>query len=190
MGIKMKKNVVVHVCKIFIRSLNTRWVCSTSLAWVLDVDECVESKRPCPDPDTFCVNTVGTYECQKKKKTLSSPEHSDFQTTGTIPTSTTPPQATTVCPTGYKLVNSVCQDIDECLEHVHTCNSSEKCVNQVASFSCEKLNEIPTDNNNNSKVMEKHEGVKRMIEGDDGENTLTCPSGFEANKLQGKCVGK
>lgn len=37
-----------------------------------DVDECTESLHPCPDPETRCLNKVGSYECRKIEKTVTN----------------------------------------------------------------------------------------------------------------------
>ena len=72
-----------------------------------DVDECVEFfLNDCWMTNDACFNTPGTYIC--------------------------------ICPNGLERDNTtgLCEDIDECFDGTHRCNSSGNCVNIVGDYGC------------------------------------------------------
>jgi len=45
---------------------------------------------------------------------------------------------TCLCPTGYRFVDNICIDVDECLiDDASPCGASSKCINNEGSFTCE-----------------------------------------------------
>ena len=71
----------------------------------VDIDECVVS-HPCLH-DEICHNTHGSYYCKK------------------------------VCTqSGYRLnqLTNTCEDINECLEHTHSCGPQQICVNRLGKL--------------------------------------------------------
>uniref|UniRef100_A0A8C6UAI8 Fibulin 2 n=1 Tax=Neogobius melanostomus TaxID=47308 RepID=A0A8C6UAI8_9GOBI len=71
-----------------------------------DINECL-SAQACQLSER-CVNTAGSYTCQR----LIS------------------------CPTGYHVVNDMCEDVDECVQRSHSCGPDLDCVNTIGSFRC------------------------------------------------------
>lgn len=106
-----------------------------------DIDECIESSKPCPDPGTICVNTVGAYECTR---TIGKPIPR-LPTDRNLPDrqETVRPSSMT-CLAGYKPANdsgiSTCVDVDECNEQLHSCELDERCVNEIGSYRCDSTN--------------------------------------------------
>ena len=42
------------------------------------------------------------------------------------------------CLPGYRLVNNtICTDVDECMERSDTCHANATCINMIGSFSCD-----------------------------------------------------
>ncbi|XP_034169275.2 fibulin-1 [Pangasianodon hypophthalmus] len=73
-----------------------------------DYNECLSGAHTCR-PGERCINTEGSYRCQRE----------------------------TSCGTGYELTNTnICQDIDECLVGTHNCGREFTCQNTVGSFRC------------------------------------------------------
>ncbi|KAK2832382.1 hypothetical protein Q7C36_015844 [Tachysurus vachellii] len=73
-----------------------------------DYNECLSGAHSCR-PGERCINTEGSYRCQRE----------------------------TGCGTGYELTNTnTCQDIDECLLETHNCGHEFMCQNTVGSFRC------------------------------------------------------
>lgn len=110
--------------------------------FLLDVDECIESSNPCPDPRTICVNTEGAYECIK---TSASPFPSlDKDPSNHQKNVQSGLQVT--CSAGYKPSNDSkimkCIDVDECNERLHSCELDERCVNEIGSYRCDILCDI------------------------------------------------
>ena len=103
----------------------------------IDIDEC-EEENPCGD-DEDCVNTEGSYTCQKKEEyqvnyfvllilkietiELFHPLISFLQDKN-------------LCPVGYSLTDGECKDINECQTGAHTCKDSQRCDNTIGSFVC------------------------------------------------------
>ncbi|TSK13190.1 Fibulin-1 [Bagarius yarrelli] len=73
-----------------------------------DYNECLSGSHSCKTGER-CINTEGSYRCQRE----------------------------TSCGTGYELTNSnTCQDIDECLVETHNCGHEFMCQNTAGSFRC------------------------------------------------------
>lgn len=109
--------------------------------FLLDVDECIESSNPCPDPSTICVNTEGAYECTKTSASTfpRSPINKDLSDRQKNVRS----DSRMTCSAGYKPSNDSgitrCIDVDECNEQLHSCELDERCVNEIGSYRCEIL---------------------------------------------------
>lgn len=71
-----------------------------------DINECL-SAHAC-QLNERCVNTVGSYICQRL----------------------------ITCPSGYHINNDMCEDINECSQESHNCGPDYDCVNTVGSFRC------------------------------------------------------
>ncbi|CAL4183931.1 unnamed protein product, partial [Meganyctiphanes norvegica] len=83
-----------------------------------DEDECSLGTDNCNEATHFCINTHGSFTCQKK----GAPGD--------------PPQ----CPAGYKYntQKSSCEDVNECAEGLHVCEpESESCRNTVGAYECD-----------------------------------------------------
>lgn len=105
--------------------------------FLLDVDECIESSNPCPDPSTICVNTDGAYECAKISADFSP--HPPMKKDSLNHRDNTRPSLL-ICSAGYKPANDSgmkCIDVDECNEQLHSCDFDERCVNEIGSYRCE-----------------------------------------------------
>ncbi|KAG7455868.1 hypothetical protein MATL_G00245510 [Megalops atlanticus] len=73
-----------------------------------DINECVLGSHRCR-PGERCINTEGSYRCQREVS----------------------------CGTGYELTDSNnCKDIDECQVGTHNCAPEFECQNTVGSFRC------------------------------------------------------
>ncbi|KAL6459929.1 hypothetical protein MHYP_G00316880 [Metynnis hypsauchen] len=73
-----------------------------------DYNECLAGVHSCR-PGERCINTQGSYRCQRE----------------------------TSCGTGYELTDSnTCNDIDECVEGTHNCGPEFTCQNTPGSFRC------------------------------------------------------
>ncbi|XP_068443230.1 fibulin-1-like [Clinocottus analis] len=76
-----------------------------------DVNECLTDSHNCV-LGQVCINTEGSFRCQRK----------------------------TSCGIGYELQdNNTCQDIDECALETHNCEEAIMCTNTEGSFSCDLL---------------------------------------------------
>ncbi|XP_037784060.1 fibrillin-2-like isoform X6 [Penaeus monodon] len=81
-----------------------------------DVDECILQTDNCNRTSHFCVNTRGSFTCQKK----SGP---------------------TDCIAGYKYSaeQKICIDVDECDENLHGCDpEKEQCRNTDGAYECDE----------------------------------------------------
>uniref|UniRef100_A0A667ZCL5 Fibulin 2 n=1 Tax=Myripristis murdjan TaxID=586833 RepID=A0A667ZCL5_9TELE len=78
-----------------------------------DINECL-STRAC-QPNERCVNTAGSYMCQRQ----------------------------IVCPSGYQINNDICEDINECVQMSHNCGLGFECVNTEGSFRCDPKPHCP-----------------------------------------------
>ncbi|KAG1938364.1 fibulin-1 isoform X3 [Pimephales promelas] len=73
-----------------------------------DINECLLGAHQCR-PGERCINTLGSYRCQREVS----------------------------CGTGYELTDSnQCEDIDECETGTHNCGAEMLCQNSVGSFRC------------------------------------------------------
>ncbi|XDV53525.1 hypothetical protein PO909_022003 [Leuciscus waleckii] len=73
-----------------------------------DINECVLGAAQCR-PGERCINTLGSYRCQREVS----------------------------CGTGYELTDSnQCEDIDECETGTHNCAAEMVCQNSAGSFRC------------------------------------------------------
>ncbi|KAI5617817.1 fibulin-1 precursor [Silurus asotus] len=73
-----------------------------------DYNECLSGTHSCR-PGERCINTEGSYRCQREAS----------------------------CGTGYELTNTnTCKDIDECLVGIHNCGHDFTCQNTAGSFRC------------------------------------------------------
>ncbi|XP_067236060.1 fibulin-1 isoform X3 [Chanodichthys erythropterus] len=73
-----------------------------------DINECLLGSHDC-QPGERCINTLGSYRCQREVS----------------------------CGTGYELTdNNKCEDIDECETGTHNCAAELVCQNTVGSFRC------------------------------------------------------
>ncbi|XP_076860926.1 fibulin-1-like [Brachyhypopomus gauderio] len=73
-----------------------------------DYNECVAGVHGCR-PGEMCINTAGSYRCQREAD----------------------------CGTGYELTDAnACHDIDECATGTHNCGSAFTCRNTPGSFRC------------------------------------------------------
>lgn len=96
------------------------------------MDECIESSHPCVEPNTTCKNTIGGYECVDSAN-YSLPQISLDQKT-----------ESSLCLAGYKPSidpKEGCIDVDECKEHLASCEEDEQCVNEIGSY--RYVSEIP-----------------------------------------------
>ncbi|KAI5645950.1 calcium-binding EGF domain-containing protein [Phthorimaea operculella] len=85
-----------------------------------DINECEESSEVC-HRNEICVNMPGAYSCKSKISTL--PDYSSV---------------TKNCQEGTRPRpgGSGCEDIDECQEGTHLCDSFQRCVNTVGGHEC------------------------------------------------------
>ncbi|XP_076668059.1 uncharacterized protein LOC143368830 isoform X1 [Andrena cerasifolii] len=112
------------------------FIYNINLGTCVDVDECIESSRPCVEPNTTCKNTIGSYECVDSAN-YSLPQASLDQRT-----------ESSLCLAGYKPSidpEEGCVDVDECKEHLASCEEDERCVNEIGSYRCELLKEEGVD---------------------------------------------
>ncbi|XP_051740280.1 fibulin-1 isoform X3 [Ctenopharyngodon idella] len=73
-----------------------------------DINECLLGSHHC-QPGERCINTLGSYRCQREVS----------------------------CGTGYELTdNNKCEDIDECETGTHNCAAELMCQNTAGSFRC------------------------------------------------------
>ncbi|XP_049330394.1 fibulin-1 isoform X2 [Astyanax mexicanus] len=73
-----------------------------------DINECLLGSHHCR-PGERCINTMGSYRCQREVS----------------------------CGTGYELTDSnSCKDIDECETNTHNCPKDFECQNTPGSFRC------------------------------------------------------
>uniref|UniRef100_H3DKQ0 Fibulin 2 n=1 Tax=Tetraodon nigroviridis TaxID=99883 RepID=H3DKQ0_TETNG len=86
----------------------------------MDVNECL-SGRVCK-LNQLCVNTVGSYVCQRL----------------------------IICPPGYQISNDICEDINECVQQSHNCGQDQECVNTEGSFRCNSKPRCPLGFNRES----------------------------------------
>ncbi|KAI4887833.1 hypothetical protein NFI96_026522 [Prochilodus magdalenae] len=81
---------------------------STLSSLLSDYNECLAGVHSCR-PGERCINTEGSYRCQREAS----------------------------CGTGYELTDSnTCNDIDECLVGTHNCGAEFTCQNTPGSFRC------------------------------------------------------
>ncbi|KAJ2940992.1 hypothetical protein O0L34_g13117 [Tuta absoluta] len=85
-----------------------------------DINECEESSEVCLRNEV-CINMPGAYSCKSKVSTL--PDYS---------------AVTKNCQEGTRPRpgGSGCEDIDECREGTHLCDSFQRCVNTVGGHEC------------------------------------------------------
>ena len=69
-------------------------------------------RTPLSQPETTCVNNIGSYTCVDDMTTF-------------------------VCPNGYEKEENKCKDIDECKTGTHNCGAqTQHCVNTLGSYEC------------------------------------------------------
>ncbi|KAL5014215.1 hypothetical protein ScPMuIL_008485 [Solemya velum] len=91
-------------------------------AGCVDVDECEEGTSHCGEGE-FCDNSDGSYQC-------GSCDNSCDGCTAPGPTNCK------ACKEGYRQVEDVCKDIDECEENAELCDEKTFCLNFPGSYSC------------------------------------------------------
>ena len=131
-----------------------------------DLNECAFT--PC-DPGHACINTIGSYRCQR----------------------------VTTCGTGYFLnKTNHCVDIDECSQVSTFCPANTKCINKPGTYKCEPVQckkGYATDAAGNCKDIDECEkGTHECPEDSQCENqaggfTCRCKKGFRYNTRLNVC---
>ncbi|XP_015191223.1 PREDICTED: fibrillin-2-like [Polistes dominula] len=169
------------------------FVYSISFGSCIDLNECIESTMPCPEPGTQCVNTIGGYECKRSNNSIS------------FGSSLNKTVRNYECPPGFKLSKNLtesCVDIDECSEQLHICESDERCLNVIGSYRCELL--VYTDENLNDDQQEQEQqtrerstilysrgyktGMQTTMPAIGNVNNLSCNSGYKFDEQIRQCV--
>jgi len=90
-----------------------------------DIDECSgkDGSSLCTDPKEYCSNTPGGFECE--------PCHSSCDNC-IAPGSS----GCVKCKNGFKMEESSCKDIDECLDESKCDRKTENCENTEGSYEC------------------------------------------------------
>lgn len=153
---------------------------------IADIDECLEIKNSCPNPESLCLNTVGSFDCINSREvnqefvTLKNQQEINSQNE-------------IICTHGYKpssIIGDSCIDIDECRENIHSCETNEKCINELGTYRCESFLEISTVKINTelekqNEIISKNETKVLKSKDDD-----ICLPGFSFNNETKKCEGK
>ncbi|XP_037318534.2 fibulin-1-like [Pungitius pungitius] len=117
-----------------------------------DVDECLSGVHTCKS-DQVCINTVGSFICQKdcaigfelNDNICQDIDECAWLNRGhqcSYNCSNVPGSFRCTCPsTGYTLAQNgrTCQDIDECAAGTHTCSLPGSCFNILGGFRCLSL---------------------------------------------------
>ncbi|KAG7174672.1 Fibrillin-2-like 3, partial [Homarus americanus] len=136
----------------------------------VDVDECSEELHGCDPEEETCRNTAGAYECDIKcdegfqfshalrtcvdmDECVELPCDAGWECHNTAGSYLCHELPRAFCPAGYKPSNgtaSGCEDVDECVEGLHTCQSdNEICINEIGKYRCEaiSINEVEVERN-------------------------------------------
>ncbi|XP_011707681.1 PREDICTED: fibrillin-1-like isoform X2 [Wasmannia auropunctata] len=151
-----------------IEDCNVGYVFDGKSGRCIDVDECANGKATC-DTGERCVNTEGGYRC--------SP----------------------ICPPGFRLRNTSrytsgakerCEDINECLLGLHTCNSSTQyCINTNGSYVCGTRTTTSTTETTTSDIARRPFIGSRYNRGTDRYwSTEPCGLGYKRDADTGYCV--
>jgi len=150
-----------------------------------DIDEC-EELHPCP---FRCLNTWGSFHCICPAGGCEQESFQPFKSCA-IPND---PQCP--CPSGYRLVNNKCYDINECNNDL-TCQHG--CTNLAGSYkcTCPKGYRLNPDGRTCEDINECKEqnfkcGKGRMCFNRLGDFTCIdtpCPVSFKRNEKNGFCV--
>ena len=130
------------------------------------------------------MNNVGAYECTNSKD--SGPR---------------PKVVGSGCLAGYKPTTNPaepCADVNECNEQLHSCESSEKCVNEIGSYRCEPLYKVPVEEDGPSKEYKTryeeylYGGGTNNINEDQDVTIVepTCLPGYTYNYTTERCDGE
>ncbi|KAH9491307.1 Complement Clr-like EGF-like [Dermatophagoides farinae] len=131
----------------------------------VDIDECTVSTACLRDEQ--CINTYGSYVCRK------------------------------ICTqAGYRLneAHNTCEDINECIEDLHSCGPQQQCINTPGSYRCECPNGFRLDGQqciDINECIESHDHLcphdVSTCENTPGSYYCKCKRGFEKDH-RGRCT--
>uniref|UniRef100_W5N6L7 Fibrillin 1 n=1 Tax=Lepisosteus oculatus TaxID=7918 RepID=W5N6L7_LEPOC len=164
----------------------------------VDVDECVQSPKPC---NFICKNTEGTYLCscprgyilQEDGKSCrdldecSTKQHNcQFLCVNTIG------GFTCKCPPGFTQHHTACIDNNECATDPGLCGAKGVCQNTPGSFSCEcQRGYLLDQNGQNCEDVDECDGNHRCQYGCQnliGGYRCSCPQGYLQHYQWNQCV--
>lgn len=127
-----------------------------------DIDECALGLDDCNGIDQTCRNEIGTFSCMYTEKPTTETSPWD-----TAPSSTTGGGNGNRCPFGYRYNPQArtCEDIDECRERLHVCNTGERCINEQGGYRCIQPPPTPTS-----------------------ASAIKCQNGFTYNPQHNSCI--
>ncbi|XP_077993148.1 uncharacterized protein LOC144447116 [Glandiceps talaboti] len=114
-----------------------------------DIDECDHDGSHQCGENSNCTNTVPGYNCtcdsgyeladdQRTCQDINEcNDHTDNNCTELETCTNTPGDYECHCISGYKWNNITCEDIDECSDNSHACNTYADCINTPGSYRCE-----------------------------------------------------
>ncbi|KAH9412457.1 Complement Clr-like EGF-like [Dermatophagoides pteronyssinus] len=141
------------------------FIFSDSLLKCIDIDECTVETACLRDEQ--CINTYGSYVCRK------------------------------ICTqAGHRLneLHNTCEDINECLEGLHSCGQQQQCINTPGSYRCECPNGFRIDGQqciDINECLESHDHLcphdVSTCENTPGSYYCKCKRGFEKDH-NGRCT--
>ncbi|XP_071519923.1 uncharacterized protein [Panulirus ornatus] len=174
---------------------------STHQQTCVDVDECAEELHGCDPEEETCRNTAGAYECDVKcdegflfshalqtcvdqDECVDIPCDPGWECHNTAGSYLCHELPRAFCPAGYKPSNgsaSGCEDVDECVEGLHTCHSdNEICINEIGKYRCEAFSI--------SDVADKSKSFEILTYATFQTPVQDCPEGFGFDLNTSQCL--
>uniref|UniRef100_A0A183IXD9 EGF-like domain-containing protein n=1 Tax=Soboliphyme baturini TaxID=241478 RepID=A0A183IXD9_9BILA len=159
-----------------------------------DIDECspIEPRHMCSMISQTCINTVGSYKCQVKAgyKELMNGTVIEIdeciEAHGNAICEAKNAKCVDklldffcVCDVGFRFMDGLCQNIDECVEKLDNCSSNMVCLDTIGSYLCMCQSGFDLVRRNGMSICSKrHLGCV---------NNKECPEHSSCNEQVGIC---
>ncbi|XP_067830905.1 LOW QUALITY PROTEIN: latent-transforming growth factor beta-binding protein 4-like [Heptranchias perlo] len=180
---------------------NTGFQLNLQRSRCVDTDECRQSPQPCPNGR--CKNTAGSFRCVCSRGFTANSHGTDCIDIDECLDVSACPNSECInslgsfrclpCPTGYKIHNRKCSDVNECVTGA-TCGDTGVCVNTEGSYHCDcnPGYRLSADTNQCADINECFEGDFCAPYGEClntvGTYTCLCAEGFVTSADLSTCL--